>query len=687
VVAVQGIAEFRPEVRRLVEMAAVFGEPFSVVEMAEAVDWPVGQVLVPLEEAVSQGVLQACDARLTFVDPALRASVYDTTLGPVRTALHRRIGMIRLRVPGGADSAAKHLLAAARGGDRTVAADLDRVGHALIRTDPVAAARLRLAGWWLTDSHEDLRPVRAAAAAEALLCAGRVDQSARLAELGLRCGGTDSSSAARLRVACSAALLVADRADQAVAQVEAALREQPLTIEVAEAACALRLQGLLELDEPLQVQAAAEATLGGADGMGTDNGLAMAVLALAHLAWGDGRASRATGLARAAVRRADTAQTGHGVGRVSRVAYARMLTCLGEAETAGGVVDELEAHLRRRPELAHGAVPVLLRARLALGRGEFAVAADQAEQALASAEQLGAASYLSWAAATLATARLRCGDVAAASALVRRHDLARRRGPDAASGALVAAQVVAAAADPSEALDLIGAAGIGVPPPSRVLIEECDAPAWWTRLALAAGDRALAADVVASVERLAANSPTSVGLRAGAHHARALLQDDAGLLVRVGVEHPQPWARVRAVEDAGCALARRHDSEATAALRSALAGYERFGARTDADRVRSRLRALGVRTRHWTRRSRPDSGWAGLTETEFRVAHIVAEGATNAEAASRLFLSRHTVDFHLRQIFRKLQIRSRVELARLVAAAGEAPNGCGGRGNAPASRV
>jgi DNA-binding CsgD family transcriptional regulator len=65
-------------------------------------------------------------------------------------------------------------------------------------------------------------------------------------------------------------------------------------------------------------------------------------------------------------------------------------------------------------------------------------------------------------------------------------------------------------------------------------------------------------------------------------------------------------------------------------------------------------------------RRRPDYGWASLTSSERSVAEIIAEGATNREAAARLFLSRHTIDFHLRQIFRKLGIRSRVALARLV---------------------
>jgi len=57
-----------------------------------------------------------------------------------------------------------------------------------------------------------------------------------------------------------------------------------------------------------------------------------------------------------------------------------------------------------------------------------------------------------------------------------------------------------------------------------------------------------------------------------------------------------------------------------------------------------------------------------LTATERQVAAIIAEGATNREAAVRLFLSPHTVDYHLRQIFRKLRVTSRVELTRLVVA-------------------
>jgi DNA-binding CsgD family transcriptional regulator len=53
-----------------------------------------------------------------------------------------------------------------------------------------------------------------------------------------------------------------------------------------------------------------------------------------------------------------------------------------------------------------------------------------------------------------------------------------------------------------------------------------------------------------------------------------------------------------------------------------------------------------------------------LTGTERTVAELVAQGLTNREVAARIFLSPHTVSFHLRKVYRKLGIRSRVDLTR-----------------------
>jgi DNA-binding CsgD family transcriptional regulator len=60
------------------------------------------------------------------------------------------------------------------------------------------------------------------------------------------------------------------------------------------------------------------------------------------------------------------------------------------------------------------------------------------------------------------------------------------------------------------------------------------------------------------------------------------------------------------------------------------------------------------------------TGWLDLTDSERSVAELVGQGLSNREAGRRLFLSRHTVDYHLRRVFRKLGIKSRVELARIL---------------------
>jgi pimeloyl-ACP methyl ester carboxylesterase/DNA-binding CsgD family transcriptional regulator len=68
-----------------------------------------------------------------------------------------------------------------------------------------------------------------------------------------------------------------------------------------------------------------------------------------------------------------------------------------------------------------------------------------------------------------------------------------------------------------------------------------------------------------------------------------------------------------------------------------------------------------------TRRPRPAMGWASLTDAELPVVRLAAEGRTNAEIAAELFLSRYTVETHLKHAFAKLGVESRTELAALAA--------------------
>jgi DNA-binding CsgD family transcriptional regulator len=73
--------------------------------------------------------------------------------------------------------------------------------------------------------------------------------------------------------------------------------------------------------------------------------------------------------------------------------------------------------------------------------------------------------------------------------------------------------------------------------------------------------------------------------------------------------------------------------------------------------------AVGWITRGRTTRRRPSRGWESLTPAELSVVRLVAEGRTNPDIASRLFMSPRTVSTHLSHVFGKLGLSSRTELA------------------------
>ena len=101
----------------------------------------------------------------------------------------------------------------------------------------------------------------------------------------------------------------------------------------------------------------------------------------------------------------------------------------------------------------------------------------------------------------------------------------------------------------------------------------------------------------------------------------------------------------------------RRRVEARDHLAAALAEFERVGAAPWAERAHRELRASGE-----TARKRDPSTVNQLTAQEVQIARFVARGATNREVAAQLFLSKRTVDYHLRRIFAKLAISSRSEL-------------------------
>ena len=96
-------------------------------------------------------------------------------------------------------------------------------------------------------------------------------------------------------------------------------------------------------------------------------------------------------------------------------------------------------------------------------------------------------------------------------------------------------------------------------------------------------------------------------------------------------------------------------------MRTAHDLFSDFGMEAFAERARVELEATGE---HVGRR--PVDSLGQLTPQEAQISRLVADGNTNREIAAQLFISPSTVEYHLRKAFRKLDVKSRTQLARRI---------------------
>jgi DNA-binding CsgD family transcriptional regulator len=207
------------------------------------------------------------------------------------------------------------------------------------------------------------------------------------------------------------------------------------------------------------------------------------------------------------------------------------------------------------------------------------------------------------------------------------------------------------------------------------------------------GDMRRAEQLLASLEERG-DTMSLVYAAAAAHRCRGLLSrgtDEAlSEFSAARTAHARcvmPFELARTLLCQGEALRRaRHLLEARKVLREAHRIFEGLGARPWADRAARELAASGARRRTPVQAVLTDLD--ALTPQELQIARAVAGGKNNCEVSAALFVSRKTVEAHLTRIYRKLGIRSRVELTRALLAAGVADLPLPGRseGSAPAVR-
>ena len=187
------------------------------------------------------------------------------------------------------------------------------------------------------------------------------------------------------------------------------------------------------------------------------------------------------------------------------------------------------------------------------------------------------------------------------------------------------------------------------------------------RLAAETGDLSTAQTLAGHAETLAGESEIP-HRQANAMYCRGLLDHDGPRLLMAAERYEaasRPLPRAKALEAAAGYFVDADDRvQARAAFTTAVEVYTALGAAADAARLQATFRAHGIRRGPHAKHRRAQSGWDSLTATEIKIAAFVEEGLSNPEIAARLLLSRRTVATHVSHILKKLNVNSRIDIAR-----------------------
>ena len=655
------LARLTVPARDAVEMASVLGHSFSLEELAGLLGRPPLDLRSEIREAIAAGLLTEEGDRLGFRHDLVREAVDASLPKAVRRSMRRTAVEVKLQHGASAADVACLVMDIAEPGDVASASLLRRAAAQIGQRSPAVAVPLSRRALDLMPHGGPGRGEAVVQAIDLLVQAGRAAEAAKL----LTASESDlADPVAEAQARLGIGMLMAQYAPAAVAeQCQAALRlpDVPSALRVqllSLLACGLDISGEAGAAAGPVAAAIAEATASGDPAAEIVTFVPRALLAFAQ---GDWRG--AVGLASEAARRQHESKEL----RMWLPETWKSLLLISELrlEEAQAII---EAGTREAENVSRNIrVWSMLRCRARLAAGQLADARAEAEAILDMSDEIGDGSfgYLNHIASyVLGDIALRTGDAAALQ--TARRDAATLYGAVSGCattkrlGAWLTVRLEGGPIGP-DLLDVLAPGYVHACSP----FGHCDAVEL-VRLLLAEGQRPDAASVAARLENGADANPSFPGLRAAALHARALLDNDperALAAVQAYRGDPRSLVRAAAFEDAGRLLAERAKDDAVGYLDEALRLQSAAGAERDAARVRRLLRDSGAQRAG----GRPDPAaahWPELTPSELAVVRLVSQGATDREVAQRLYISAHTVNSHLRHVFAKLGIRSRVELAR-----------------------
>jgi len=669
--------------RQVLEGASVAGDPFEPELAAAAAATSEPAAMDAIDELLLVDLVRETEVprRFRFRHPLIRRAVYEATLAGWRLGAHERCADLLAARGATAAARAHHVERSAREGDLAAVAILREAGEGAARLAPESAANwfaeaLRLLpATARTDERIELLLARSAAQT----ASGRFADSHSILLEALAIAPDDATVARR----CAAVESLLGQHEQAGARLARAIERLP--DQGSPEAVALMNELAVNLvwrARYEEMHACAERAVGAARRLG-DPPLTAAALALLTLAESmTGAAERAEACRREATALVDS---------LSDEDLARHLesaTRLAGTELYAGWYADGDRHATRALSVARATgqggelflVLVLTSGGLWRMRGKLAEAGELLDGGIEAARLLSNTHALVWSLGSRSAAALHAGDIALAlTAAKEAVDLSADldEGFHSAEAAVDLARALLETGEPQRAVDLlIGSAGgeelvlIAGGPRAHYLesLTLC-----WLALNRPTDARrsADAAEAWASALQLpmaiawADRAAAAVDLYSGNASAAA----ERALLAVAGAEHvgaPIEAALSRTL--AGRALAQTGENDrAVSELQHAAATLEACGALRWRGEAERELRKLGHRVHHRTRRGKAGAtGIDALTSRELQVARLVVDRKTNPQIAAELFLSQKTVETHLRNIFRKVDVSSRVELARTV---------------------
>ena len=677
-----------PAVRRFVEAAAVAGDPFELDLAVAVAELPETEAFAALDELIARDFVRLGDVprRFQFRHPLVRAAVYDGSSPGGRLIAHERAAEVLAARAAAPALRAHHVEQSARYGDLDAVAVLREAGKEAAERAPSSAARWFEAA--LRVAPNDLAPEERAelllGLAGALGATGKLDgsRSALLAALELP---AEAVPMARVKLisACAATEQLLGRREDAHRRLEAALadlREHDSTegaalmfelaldafygqdydgmrdwgrksVEAARAS-GKRAQiaasaGLAAFACSFTYETVAEAralydeAAGLLDAM-SDEELAADMNAVAWLPGAEFYLDRyAEGIAHSerglAVARA-TGQSDYFPALIQ--ALANFLFSTGRPAEAAKLLDESLEAARLSDNVVGIAWSLLNRSYAATSGGEIEDALRAGEKAVELTVPFADSPVGAWSGAAYGLALLEDGEPQRAHDVIVERcggaELTRVPGPWRAIwlGNVASCFLALGRLDEAERAAALSAELAGM---------------YGLPLAISASHRAAAAIALERGDGATA-AARALASAAGAEEIDA----------RIHVAHSRMLA--------GRALAASGDEDgAVAELARAAAEFDACGAPRYRDAAEHELRKLGRAVHRRTERGKADgSGIEALTGRELEVARLVVDRRTNLEIAAELFLSIKTVETHMRNIFRKLGVSSRVEVARVL---------------------